>query len=166
MKLPPSLDGQMFFSVDDAVRISRHGRTLVYEHIKRGLLAVIKSGSKTLIPRNALLRWIKLLMGGGAARGASSSGTSASNVPQANREPMLLNERDHRNIGRDKPLSVGLKMLKPMRTTAALRVPAKKKRSNLIMLAQTAGNTARPTMTPNLVKKSNAAKKRKAADSG
>lgn len=50
--------GQLAYTVDEAQRVARVGRTLIYEAMARGDLVSIAIGRKRLIPVHRLREWL------------------------------------------------------------------------------------------------------------
>lgn len=146
--------------------MSKHGKTAIYEHIGRGDLQIIKSGAKTLIPRPALIRWMKHLMQVGSVQVVGSSAKATlPQVVKAEHQRTRMNAGERGEFARDRPHSCNVKMAKPVRAATQESQAKIKKRLGPPMLAQTRKN-AQATRIANSVKKVKAAKKRNAAEPG
>ena len=55
------MDHKLTFSVDEAVKTSGNGRTVLYEEIKAGRLRAVKRGRRTLILADDLRSWLNSL---------------------------------------------------------------------------------------------------------
>jgi excisionase family DNA binding protein len=59
--LPPPQHPPLAFTINEAIDVSRIGRTKIYEAIANGSLRAKKFGNKTLILREDLQDWLKSL---------------------------------------------------------------------------------------------------------
>ena len=51
----------MVYTIDEASKVMGLGRTRIYEEINSGRLTALKSGKKTLIPKDSIAKWIDSL---------------------------------------------------------------------------------------------------------
>lgn len=62
--VPPSLPPEkLTYSIKEASKALGIGTTTLYKHLAKGELSAVKLGSRTLIPADALRRWIEALPG-------------------------------------------------------------------------------------------------------
>ena len=55
------MSDDLLYTINEACKKSKHSRTRIYEELAAGRLTAIKSGTRTLIPHDALARWIASL---------------------------------------------------------------------------------------------------------
>lgn len=58
MELP---EAKIAYSITETEEATGLGRTRIYEEIREGRLAAVKSGRRTLVPASALRRWLETL---------------------------------------------------------------------------------------------------------